>query len=103
MTLDQREKEYETNPISHNSQGINGLQRVSSTAGSANLTDRSSSIRADTDLRVGARGTATGQRRTIAAANQPDSRSNGSSEMTKQSQFLITPINPATYTEIHGG
>ena len=52
-TLDEREKEYETNPISHNPQGINGLQLVSSTAGrpaQQDLTDRSTGIRGDLDL-----------------------------------------------------
>ena len=52
-TLDEREKEYETNPISHNPQGINGLQLVSSTAGrpaQQDLTDRSTWIRGDLDL-----------------------------------------------------
>ena len=60
MTLDEREKNYQTKPISHNPQGINGLWLVSSAAGRParqNPNGRSAGIQGDRCPRaVGPRG-----------------------------------------------
>ena len=71
MTLGEREKNDETNPISYNPQGINGLRLVSGTVdgpAQQNLTDRSSWIRGHRPKGARRRGTATGRQRTIGTA-----------------------------------
>ena len=56
MTLDEQEKNDETNPISHNPLAVDELRRGSGTAVPApqKLTDRSTGIRGDIDLRAAA-------------------------------------------------
>ena len=101
MTLDEREKDDETNPISHNPFAINELWRSSGAAerlDQLNLTDRSTGIRGDIDLRAGGPEEQQQGNNELSSSEPTQQRSNASNEMTKQSQFLITPINPATYT-----
>ena len=87
MTLDQREKNYQTKPISHNPQGINGLWLVSSAAG--RQLDKT-----PTDAPPGSKGTvargqsargATGQQRTI-----------GAEELLSKQNYQTKPI-PSNY------
>ena len=101
--LEVNREKNETDPISYNQQGINGLRLVCSAdldfeirgllmkafdplvahgSDAQNPTDRSTGIRGEIDLRAGRpRGTAARQQRTNGAAEQ------WGNEMTKQTQF----------------
>ena len=90
MTRGEREKNDETNPISYNPQGINGLRLVSSTVGRPGSAKPDRSLHPDTRRhRPKARSTAERQQGDNELLN---------SEMTKQSQFVITPIDAVTCT-----
>ena len=64
-----------------------------------NLSDRSNRIRGDIDLGPAAPWNGNRATTNYRSSEPTDQRSNGSSEMTKENQFLITPINPVTYTK----
>ena len=118
------QRNYQTKPISNNQQGINGLRRVSGTAGKPGLAKLDGSLR-----RKLPRGTGNGERNPSLCNSSgreqlscsrrkphpgacPRSVSNRtttagaaklpSNKMTKQTQFFITAIDPAARASTYG-